>query len=213
MNRRKNAIWFLRPFFLWFEHRFSRTRELYIRLVRRSISSKLRYLVVFVLIVAAMGVLFLRMPTAYLPDEDQGIMLVQAMLPANSTLEQADEVLSRVRNHFLDNEKEAVESVFTVSGVSFSGRGQNAGLAFVKLRDWDLRSRPDLKVGAVAGRAMGEFSKFEMPWCLPSRRRRWSNWDRPRDSISSCWTAAAWDMPNSWKPVTSYSAWPPRTRS
>ena len=156
----ENAIWFLRPFFRWFEHRFSRTRELYIRLVRRSISNKLRYLVVFVLIVAAMGILFLRMPTAYLPDEDQGIMLVQAMLPANSTLEQADEVLSRVRNYFLEHEKEAVESVFTVSGVSFSGRGQNAGLAFVKLRDWDLRSRPDLKVGAVAGRAMGEFSKI-----------------------------------------------------
>ena len=156
----ENAIWFLRPFFLWFERRFSRTRDLYLRLVRRSISSKLRYLAVFVLIVAAMGILFLRMPTAYLPDEDQGIMLVQAMLPANSTLEQADEVLSRVRNHFLDNEKEAVESIFTVSGISFSGRGQNAGLAFVKLRDWDLRSRPDLKVGAVAGRAMGEFSKI-----------------------------------------------------
>ena len=100
------------------------------------------------------------MPTAYLPDEDQGIMMVQAMLPANSTLEQADEVLSRVRNYFLDNEKEAVESVLTVSGISFSGRGQNAGLAFVKLRDWDLRNRPDLKVGAVAGRAMGEFSKI-----------------------------------------------------
>jgi hydrophobe/amphiphile efflux-1 (HAE1) family protein len=156
----ENAIWFLRPFFRWFEHRFSRTRELYLRLVRRSISNKLRYLVVFVLIVAAMGILFLRMPTAYLPDEDQGIMLVQAMLPANSTLEQADEVLSRVRNYFLEHEKEAVESIFTVSGVSFSGRGQNAGLAFVKLRDWDLRSRPDLKVGAVAGRAMGEFSKI-----------------------------------------------------
>jgi len=156
----ENAIWFLRPFFLWFEHRFFRIRDLYMRLVRHSISVKLRYLVIFVLIVAAMGILFLRMPTAYLPDEDQGIMLVQVMLPANSTLEQADEVLSRVRDYFLDHEKEAVESVFTVSGVSFSGRGQNAGLAFAKLRDWDLRNRPDLKVGAVAGRAMGEFSKI-----------------------------------------------------
>ena len=156
----ENAVWFLRPFFLWFEHRFFRTRELYMGLVSRSISNKRRYLAVFIVILAAMGFLFLRMPTAYLPDEDQGIMMVQAMLPANSTLEQADEVLSRVRNYFLEHEKEAVDSVFTVSGVSFSGRGQNAGLAFVKLRDWDLRNRPDLKVGAVAGRAMGEFSKI-----------------------------------------------------
>ena len=160
MNRRKTRSGSCARSFGGSTHRFFRTRELYMRLVRHSISSKLRYLVVFVLIVAAMGFLFLRMPTAYLPDEDQGIMLVQAMLPANSTLEQTDEVMSRVRNYFLEHEKEAVESVFTVSGVSFSGRGQNAGLAFVKLKDWDLRNRPDLKVGAVAGRAMGEFSKI-----------------------------------------------------
>ena len=156
----ENAIWFLRPFFLWFEHRFSRTRELYMRLVHSSISNKRRYLAVFVLIVAAMGILFLRMPTAYLPDEDQGILMVQALLPANATLEQTDEVLGRVRDYFLEHEKEAIEAVFTVSGISFSGRGQNAGFSFVKLKDWDLRDRPDLKVGAVAGRAMGEFSKI-----------------------------------------------------
>jgi HAE1 family hydrophobic/amphiphilic exporter-1 len=156
----ENAVWFLRPFFSWFDRHFARSRDIYMHLVRRSITNKLRYLAVFVLIVAAMGILFLRMPTAYLPDEDQGILMVQAMLPANSTLEQTDEVLARVRNYFLDHEKEAVESVFTVSGVSFSGRGQNAGFSFVKLKDWDLRNRPDLKVGAVAGRAMGEFSQI-----------------------------------------------------
>ena len=156
----ENAVWFLRPFFLWFDSRFFRVRDLYMRLVRRSITNKLRYLAVFVVIVAAMGVLFLRMPTAYLPDEDQGILLVQALLPANSTLEQTDAVMSRVRDYFLEHEKEAVESVMAVSGINFSGRGQNAGMAFVKMRDWDLRDRPDLKVGAVAGRAMGEISRI-----------------------------------------------------
>jgi len=65
-----------------------------------------------------------------------------------------------VKNHFLNDEKDAVEAVMTVSGVSFSGRGQNSGLAFVKLKDWGLRNRPDLKVGAVAGRAMGKFSQI-----------------------------------------------------
>ena len=107
-----------------------------------------------------MGFLFRRMPTAYLPDEDQGMLMVQTMLPANSTLEQTHAIMQTVRNHFLEHEKEAVESVMTVSGANFSGRGQNAGMAFVKLKDWDLRDRPDLKVGAVAGRAMGEFSKI-----------------------------------------------------
>jgi HAE1 family hydrophobic/amphiphilic exporter-1 len=156
----ENAVYFLRPFFRWFDLKFFRTRDLYLGLVRHSLSKKLRYLVVFLLIVATMGFLFLRMPTAYLPDEDQGILLVQAMLPASATLEQTDEVMKGVRDYFLEHEKEAVESVMTVSGISFSGRGQNSGLAFAKLKDWKLRDRPELKVGAVAGRAMGEFSRI-----------------------------------------------------
>jgi len=156
----ENAIFFLRPFFLWFDRTFFRTRDLYMRLVGHSIAHKLRYLLVFVLIVAAMGFLFLRMPTAYLPDEDQGFLMVQTMLPANSSLEQTKEVMNRVKNYFLEEEKEAVKSVMAVSGTSFSGRGQNCGLAFVDLRDWDLRDRPDLKVTAVAGRAMGKFSQI-----------------------------------------------------
>jgi len=120
----------------------------------------MRYLLLFIIIVGLMGFLFSRMPTSYLPSEDQGILYVQAMLPANSTLEQTQGVLERVRTHFLEDEKEAVESIFTVSGFSFSGRGQNVGIAFTKLRDWDLRDRPDLKVGAVVGRAMQVFSKY-----------------------------------------------------
>ncbi len=154
----ENSVFFLRPFFRWFDNIFFRIRDLYLRLVRHSLSRKLRYIVVFLLIVVTMSFLFLRMPTAYLPDEDQGILLVQALLPANSTLEQTDKIMNRVRDYFLEHEKGAVESVMTVSGINFSGRGQNAGMAFVKLRDWKLRDRSELKVGAVAGRAMGEFS-------------------------------------------------------
>jgi multidrug efflux pump subunit AcrB len=107
-----------------------------------------------------MGYLFKRMPTAYLPDEDQGILLVQAVLPGNATLEQTDAVMDKVRDHFLTREKEAVESIMTIPGISFGGQGQNMGLAFVKLRDWELRQQPDLKVTAVAGRAMGAFSQI-----------------------------------------------------
>jgi len=155
-----NAVFFLRPFFRWFDSVFFRVRDLYLRLVGRTFSRKLRYLFVFLLIVAAMGFLFLRMPTAYLPDEDQGILLVQAMLPANSTLEQTEKVLDEIKNHFLSVEKDAVESCMTVAGMSFSGKGQNVGLAFAKLKDWKLRDRPDLKVWAVAGRAMRAFSRI-----------------------------------------------------
>ena len=154
----ENAIWFLRPFFRWFDHRFFRTREMYMQVVRNSISNKMKYLAAFVLIVIAMGVLFLRMPTAYLPDEDQGILLVQALLPPNATLEQTRKVMEKVRNHFSENEKDAVESVMTISGINFSGRGQLAGIAFVRMKDWELRDRPELKVTAVAARAMEKFS-------------------------------------------------------
>jgi hydrophobe/amphiphile efflux-1 (HAE1) family protein len=153
----EGAIWFLRPFFRWFDRIFFRARDQYMTLVGHSLAHKIRYIIIFVLIVGAMGYLFKRMPTAYLPDEDQGILMVQALLPANSTLEQTKKILDDVRDHFLEHEKDAVESCLTVAGFNFSGRGQNAGFAFVRLKDWELRKRPDLKVVPVAQRAMREF--------------------------------------------------------
>ncbi len=155
------AIWFLRPFFRWFDRSFFRVRDLYVKLVGRILSKKLRYLLIFVLIVGAMGYLFQRMPTAYIPNEDQGILMVQAMLPSGSTLEQTEAVANKVEEYFLEHEKESVESLITVAGMSFGGEGQNMALGFVKLKDWKLRQRPDLKVGAIAGRAMGAFSQIK----------------------------------------------------
>jgi hydrophobe/amphiphile efflux-1 (HAE1) family protein len=156
----ETGVSLLRPFFRWFDDIFFRARDVYLKLVGHALSRKLRYLFVFLLIVAAMGYLFQRMPTAYLPEEDQGIVMVQAMLPPNSTLEQAEKVMEGIRNHFLEGEKNAVECIMTISGRSFSGNGQNLGLAFVKLKDWNLRDRPELKADAVAGRAMKAFSKL-----------------------------------------------------
>ena len=100
------------------------------------------------------------MPTAYLPNEDQGFMYIQVTLPAGSTLEQTNQVMDHVRTHFLVDEKEAVRSCFTLTGRSFSGTGQNVGLGFVHLKDWDLRHREDLKLNAVVARAMEKFSKI-----------------------------------------------------
>jgi hydrophobe/amphiphile efflux-1 (HAE1) family protein len=156
----ENAIYFLRPFFNWFNRSFFWGRDFYIKVVDNAISRKLRYLFVFAIIVLAMGFLFQRMPTAYLPDEDQGVLYVQAILPANSTLEQTQKVLDTVRDHFLGAEKDAVESIMTVQGRSFSIQGQNVGLAFIKLKDWKLRDRPDLKADAVVGKAMKTFSQI-----------------------------------------------------
>ena len=155
------AVWFLRPFFRWFDRGFFRARDLYVRLVGRVLAKKLRYLFLFMLIVLSMGYFFQRMPTSYIPDEDQGILMVMGMLPPGATLEQTEAVMEKVTDHFLEHEKDAVESLITVAGMSFAGEGQNMALGFVKLKDWKLRQRSDLKVKAVAGRAMGAFSQFK----------------------------------------------------
>ena len=154
---------FLSPFrwfFRGFNKGFNWTRDRYQNIVHHILFRKFRYLFIYLLIVAALGYLFQRMSTAYLPDEDQGILLFQAMLPSGSTLEQTMTVLDEVRDHFQENEKEAAMSILTLAGRSFGGGGQNAGLGFVRLKDWELRDRPDLKVRAVAGRAMQRFSKI-----------------------------------------------------
>ncbi|MEA1933802.1 MAG: efflux RND transporter permease subunit [Thermodesulfobacteriota bacterium] len=156
-----SAVWFLRPFLRLFDRIFFRARDQYVRLVGQVLAKKLRYLFLFVLIAGAMGYLFQRMPTSYIPDEDQGILLVMGILPSGSTLEQTQAVMNKVKDHFLENEKEGVESLITVAGINFGGEGQNTALGFVKLKDWKLRRRPDLKVGAIAGRAMGAFSQIK----------------------------------------------------
>lgn len=156
----ENAIRFLRPFFLRFDRIFFRIRDRYVRTVERSYSKKLRYAIIYFLIIAIVGILLLRIPTSYVPDEDQGILLAQVILPTGSTLEQTKEVVNGVQRYFLEHEKEAVESCMTVSGAGFNLRAQTNGMVFVKLKEWDLRNRSDLRVKAIAARAMGAFSKI-----------------------------------------------------
>ncbi|MFA5204992.1 MAG: efflux RND transporter permease subunit [Lentisphaeria bacterium] len=154
----EGAIFFLRPFFMWFDRVFFKIREGYVGLVGHALARQLRYVAAFVLIVAGLAWLFHRMPTSYLPDEDQGILLAQIILPTGSTLEQTQAVANDVQRHFRENEKDAVESCMTIAGIGFSGRSQCNGMVFAKLKDWKLRSRPELRIKAIAGRAMKAFS-------------------------------------------------------
>ena len=157
----EGGVWILRPFFRWFDRLFFRARDVYLKQVSRTLNHAIPHLLIFGLIIVALVYLFRRMPTAYLPDEDQGMMMVQAILPPNATLEMTQQGHGpRVRDHFIIDEKDAVDTVMMISGSSFAGQGQNMGMAFVKLRDWDLRQKPDLKVAAVAQRAMGTFSRY-----------------------------------------------------
>ncbi len=154
------GFFLFRPFFLWFDRMFYRVREKYQAMVGHMLTRKLRYLFIYFLIVAALGFLFQRMPTAYLPDEDQGFLLTQVLMPTGATLEQTQKVIGEVQRYFLENEKEAVESCMAISGFGFSGRAQTNGMVFTKLKDWKLRDRADLRVKAIAGRAMAELSKI-----------------------------------------------------
>ncbi|MCU0584829.1 MAG: efflux RND transporter permease subunit [Desulfobacterales bacterium] len=151
--------WF-RPFFRWFDRLFQRSRDRYVAMAGHVLRRRTGYLFVYVLLVAGLVFLFQRMPTAYLPNEDQGILFVQVTLPAGSTLEQTEQVMDQVRRHFLESEAEAVATCFTLAGRSFSGTGQNVGLSFVKLKDWELRRSADLRVERLLQRATETFSKI-----------------------------------------------------
>ncbi|MBI5015518.1 MAG: efflux RND transporter permease subunit [Deltaproteobacteria bacterium] len=147
-------------FFRWFNRWFDRGTKGYQSLVGRSFGKTGRYLILYGGIVAAMAVLFLRLPTAFLPDEDQGFIVCQIQLPAGATGDRTVQVIEQLEQHFLGREAKAVEAVLAVAGFSFAGRGQNMGLAFIKLKNWDLRKSPELKAPAVAGRAMAAFSRI-----------------------------------------------------
>lgn len=156
----ENSIAILRPFFLWFDRSFHRFRDYYVRLIGHSLSQKLSYAFIFLVMVVLMGYLFMRMPTSYLPDEDQGTLLAQILMPIGATLEQTQEVADEIQRYFQENEKESVASCLTIVGVGFSGRAQNNGMVFVRLKDWHLRDRPDLRAKAIGGRAMAALSRI-----------------------------------------------------
>jgi multidrug efflux pump len=147
-------------FFRYFNKAFNFGRGKYERIVGRSFGKPLRYLVVYGAIVAVMAYFFVRLPTAFLPDEDQGFIICQIQLPAGAAQSRTSDVIEQIEKHFLENETETVEALVTVAGFSFAGRGQNMGLAFIKLKDWDLRQTPDLRAPAIAGRAMQAFSQI-----------------------------------------------------
>jgi len=147
-------------FFGWFNRSFNDMSSRYQGSVRGILGKSGRWMAVYAAIIVAMGLLFVRLPSAFLPEEDQGIMITLVQLPAGATEEKTQAVLTQVREHFLGAEKDAVKSVFTVSGFSFAGAGQNAGLAFVRLKDFEERKAAKLKAPAVAGRAMGAFGQI-----------------------------------------------------
>ena len=152
--------WF-KGFFRVFNRGFDICRKTYEGIVGRSFGKPVRYLAIYGAIIACMIFLFLRLPTSFLPDEDQGIMYCMIQLPAGATMERTLSVLKQVDQYFKQNERNTVEEVLTVAGISFAGRGQNLGLAFVRLKDWKVRQSAAMRSPAIAARAMVGFSKIK----------------------------------------------------
>ncbi|MDP5138360.1 efflux RND transporter permease subunit, partial [Rheinheimera baltica] len=141
-------------FFGWFNRGFDNTNRNYQRGVAGMLARPKRSMLVYLAIVVVMAVMFVRLPTSFLPEEDQGVFLSMIQLPTGASQERTEAVMDKVAAHYAT--EAAVQSVFTVSGFSFAGRGQNMGLAFVRLKDWSERGPAD-SVQAVIGRAWGFF--------------------------------------------------------
>ena len=148
-------------FFSWFNGMFGRQENHYARAVGTVLRRPMRFVVIYAVCVVAMGYFFLRLPTAFLPEEDQGLMFAQIQMEPGSTFTRAAEITTAIEDHFLKDEKEAVESLMCITGFSFAGNGQNNGMCFIRLRDWDLRNRAELRVSAISQRAMRKFSTLK----------------------------------------------------
>ncbi|EAR6658959.1 efflux RND transporter permease subunit [Salmonella enterica] len=159
-------------FFGWFNTRFDHSVNHYTNSVSGIVRNTGRYLIIYLLIVVGMAVLFLRLPTSFLPEEDQGVFLTMIQLPSGATQERTQKVLDQVTHYYLNNEKANVESVFTVNGFSFSGQGQNSGMAFVSIKPWEERNGEENSVEAVIARATRAFSQIRdglvFPFNMPA---------------------------------------------
>jgi len=158
-------------FFGWFNRLFERCTSHYTDSVSGIIRRTGRYLLVYALIVVGMGVLFLRLPTSFLPDEDQGVFMTMVQLPAGATQGRTQKVLDQVTAYYLNDEKANVNSVLTVNGFSFSGQGQNSGMAFISLKPWEERKGKENGVEGIVARATKAFSRIHdgqiFPFNLP----------------------------------------------
>jgi len=147
-------------FFGLFNRGFDRAARGYRAGVAGVLSRSLRFLVIYLVIGGGLAFLFTRIPTSFLPVEDQGFLITQIQLPDGATQQRTLAVIRQVERYFLENESEAVDQMIAVAGFSFAGSGQNMGLAFVRMKPWGQRHDPDLGVTAVANRAMHALSQI-----------------------------------------------------
>ncbi len=148
-------------FFGWFNKKFDAGNIRYQGIVGRMLKRSGRFLVLYALLALAMVFIYMRVPSSFLPDEDQGVLFAIVQTPVGATQERTQKVMEQVERHYLEGEKDHIVSTFSVQGFSFAGSGQNNGMVFVKLKDWEERTSADSSVNALVGRAMGAFSQIK----------------------------------------------------
>ena len=141
-------------FFGWFNRFFYKASQRYENFVGKTFASKLIYLAAYAAVVAVVAFVFMRLPSSFVPEEDQGSVMTLVQLPAGSTLDKTNAVMDQLTQYYQNQEADNIESVFAISGFSFMGSGQNAGMAFVKLKDWDDRKGDENTAQSIANRAM-----------------------------------------------------------
>ncbi len=149
-----------RGFFGWFNRNFDRASGGYQTTTGGLVKRPAGALLAFVAVVVGMVFLFVRLPSSFLPDEDQGTIITLVQLPVGATAGRTLDVIQQVEKQYMENEKDAVQGVFAVRGFSFAGQGQNVGLAFVSLKPFAQREDHEKSAQAVVRRAMGAFSKI-----------------------------------------------------
>jgi multidrug efflux pump len=152
-------------FFGWFNRGFASTAKGYEGFVARMLPRAARYLLIYAAVAGAAGWMYSRLPTSFLPGEDQGYIIVNVQLPPGATQERTRSVMEQVEGFMLKQPE--VQSMVAVMGFSFSGQGQNAGLAFVTLKDWSERHAPGSSAEALAGRAFGAFMGIRDAFIYP----------------------------------------------
>ncbi|MFH6565630.1 efflux RND transporter permease subunit [Pseudomonas kulmbachensis] len=145
-------------FFGWFNRLFERGNVGYQGVVRHMLGKGWRYMVGYAVVLVLVIGAFMKLPVGFLPDEDQGTLFVLVQLPPGAAYQRTSEVIKQVEQHFLVEQKDAVEGIFAVSGFSFAGSGQNVGFAFVKLKSWEQRTGEGQSVTGVASKAAVFFS-------------------------------------------------------
>ncbi|NTW57046.1 MAG: efflux RND transporter permease subunit [Chlorobiaceae bacterium] len=152
---------FLGRFFERFNGFFNRNRERYVSGAGMMTGNVRRSMMAFSLVLLLLGLLFMRIPTSFLPDEDQGFLFIQLSTPSGATKERTLESVKAMEKYMLNQEKDVVESVFSVTGFSFAGQGQNSAMGFVQLKDWSERRKKEQHVTSIAGRTMGALSSVK----------------------------------------------------